>query len=1116
MPQQPYLQDQREKLTDETDSFGHRDYATALVHALTHAAPPFTVGLFGAWGLGKSTILGEVENRLKDEGTTYVYFDAWRYEGEAFRREFLKDVARRLQEKGALDEKFDREKELRDFYATVSTPEDQVVISKAHTLRALVGGGLLLLVIYAFGLLAIDKLLEPKEPSDPPVIAFLALVPLLLFLINRTTDIIQIRQHVVTQQKLEEPERFTEKFGALLRAVTAKRLVIAVDNLDRLSADDAVALLSTVKTYLEPVIEDEDEADRGEVIFLIAADDAALREHLMTRAPQVLDAGRGDGADRQRAERYADEYLRKFFNASLGLRPVLDDDIREYMRKHLEAFASRWGQPGQLDDLVRVCSVGLRHNPRRVKQFVNNMELRLQLIKAREKSSEDHVSKIEPPISTELVTVAKLALIEEEWPERFEQIRRRPGLFHEWHRAAASNQTPEEWSTSQKDWEEFAAFLSGSAYVAVPTLRPFLRLKRTQAEAELLGYDEFHDALTSRTRDKDLDKLLQTVGAAHAAKYAARVPHVVEEELRAGNLAGAVSAVNAMLTVPGLASHPVDIARTLQFAAHQPDLREGMKQVDPVPLVHAALAACSHAEADAIIAVLIDKFANAVDEDSAGTKSEGRLTRALAGAANQLSGLQARRLSDAIGEERRARLFASYLPIIQARPNLVSPSVGAAAVSAVSDKAAKTGYPLRKAGPAWEVLKIALAEGVVEEQDPLIDHFIQALNAASGADAEPLEDILEATPHMSAASEAWARLISHLAQSQPQREAGAQGRAIQLASSLVGKVETDAAANAATEVAEMVFSNPDIGIPYVVEHAEELPDEVREHLKNQLHQILQQAGRADAADALLAVAPKEAPDLIRNAAVAMVEANNHNAVYPLMDKHGSVLSGHLSSLAEKPLSRVEHVGPSSKEADFTLLARAAGELNDQQRVRLGVAVRTLIDHPRSHGGGEIDAFFDALRSSAAGRPVLRTVLEQLLGKLGEQDVSALHRVLEIAVASEPDLTREQKQQVVERVAQGLKDQPEQGVYLAGVARSLGKLTAPQEELIVEALVSADHRQERAAVDTRIALVTAARAIASTGRMKAQKRLDAHLTHLKTGDEHDHQVRRSVLDADLPS
>lgn len=39
------------------DVFGHLDYSKAIATSLMDAPPPFTLGLFGAWGVGKTSII---------------------------------------------------------------------------------------------------------------------------------------------------------------------------------------------------------------------------------------------------------------------------------------------------------------------------------------------------------------------------------------------------------------------------------------------------------------------------------------------------------------------------------------------------------------------------------------------------------------------------------------------------------------------------------------------------------------------------------------------------------------------------------------------------------------------------------------------------------------------------------------------------------------------------------------------------------------------------------------------------------------------------------------------------------------------------------------------------
>ncbi|TDO45959.1 KAP-like P-loop domain-containing protein [Kribbella sp. VKM Ac-2527] len=61
---------------------GFRAYAEAIASAIRGGSPPqFTVGIYGSWGSGKSSLLNAIRAELaKDPDVLTVPFDAWRYE----------------------------------------------------------------------------------------------------------------------------------------------------------------------------------------------------------------------------------------------------------------------------------------------------------------------------------------------------------------------------------------------------------------------------------------------------------------------------------------------------------------------------------------------------------------------------------------------------------------------------------------------------------------------------------------------------------------------------------------------------------------------------------------------------------------------------------------------------------------------------------------------------------------------------------------------------------------------------------------------------------------------------------------------------------------------------
>jgi RNA polymerase sigma factor (sigma-70 family) len=65
--------------------FGFDKYASVLTSAIMGTEPHFTMGIFGGWGCGKTTLLRRMEAQLKamyPDKALAISFDAWRYQSE--------------------------------------------------------------------------------------------------------------------------------------------------------------------------------------------------------------------------------------------------------------------------------------------------------------------------------------------------------------------------------------------------------------------------------------------------------------------------------------------------------------------------------------------------------------------------------------------------------------------------------------------------------------------------------------------------------------------------------------------------------------------------------------------------------------------------------------------------------------------------------------------------------------------------------------------------------------------------------------------------------------------------------------------------------------------------
>jgi hypothetical protein len=495
------------ELTDDADAFGHHDYAAAIADVLVEAGTPFTLGLYGPWGVGKTLILTEAR-KIIGQRCAYVIFDAWRYDGDALRRHFLRDIARQLDEDEQLEDWYDRDEELKDIDVARSEPTTGKIKFSG---KQLLSGGIGLAII---GLLALFLWLAGDfHKALTGLVAGAGVVALAIAVLSPFANAIELTKVTEIRERLVDAELFTIKFEDLLAAVKKSRLVVAIDNLDRCSPTRVTELLETLNTYLEPASvagseqserlrERRDGGKKPDAVFAVAADDVALKRHIESR-----EARASEGATenlREDVGRYADEYLRKIFTATIPIKPALAPDLRAYVDKRIERLvAKRSISDEDRNRLVEVITEGLRRNPRRVSQFIRNLELRLRLLDERHEAKPPRIA--ERLTASEYVPfVAKLLVLEEEWPTAYRELERDQTRLATWHEQQQTEAvdvpdfagSPLKGETPDSQLA-FVGFLATTRTITSTRLAALLSLKQSPIEVTLPRYADFATALTS-------------------------------------------------------------------------------------------------------------------------------------------------------------------------------------------------------------------------------------------------------------------------------------------------------------------------------------------------------------------------------------------------------------------------------------------------------------------------------------------------------------------------------------------------------------------------------------------------------------------------------------------
>lgn len=395
--------------TDQ-DFFGsHQRVADSIAAALIDNARLKVVGILGPWGSGKSTVVKLVEQALGRSQFTHLLFtyDAWLHQSDPPRRAFLERfldflVTHKLVDAGAWREPMDKLNRRIEDSETTTTP------------RLTRAGHLLLLSLAAvpFGtrFLGADWYKKMTETSiwslDHwvfPIGLLLAGAPLILTLLlyyswrpvrhpfsrayfraanwtrhrhpHEKSSVLAliVNKQVATQHSrvIKTPEPTTIEFQSIFRDMLRagyreqQRIVLVIDNLDRLPEADAIAMWTTIRSlFLGALWPSELPAETAMPSVLLPIDEHAVARLYQTTSDTTVDKA---------APSLAQSFMDKTFDLTFHVaRPVLSD-WNAYLKTLLvqafgEALAEEWAF-----DVGRIYATSgrTRVTPRDLNRLVN-------------------------------------------------------------------------------------------------------------------------------------------------------------------------------------------------------------------------------------------------------------------------------------------------------------------------------------------------------------------------------------------------------------------------------------------------------------------------------------------------------------------------------------------------------------------------------------------------------------------------------------------------------------------------------------------------------------------------------------------------------------------------
>jgi hypothetical protein len=393
------------------DAFGsHERLASALAKILSEEPGGKAIALEGGWGSGKSTVINLVKHALSENPNhSLLVFDAWAHEGDPLRRTFLENLIDHLRNWISDKEEWDnRRRELsrrRKVTHEKSVP-NLTTFGKLLTITTF-------LVPLGFALLnsALREgaSLVPFQSSEPAwdlIVGFvLTLAPLWLFAGNYAllrvrrrfgsrkpteAEDVALNWGLLFKGKVEEKKtetietpnptsvEFESIFTSLLDDALRKddrKLIIVLDNLDRVSSRDALSIWSTLGTFLD-LTRKSSRPWSDRLWILVPYDPGSIKRLWNHKAQDQHREHEGDTEKSLPDNARAPSFLDKAFQLRLVVPPLVLSNWHDYL---LELLAQALPQEEEqhFHSVYRVFAVHVSDQtpptPRDLKLYVNGI-----------------------------------------------------------------------------------------------------------------------------------------------------------------------------------------------------------------------------------------------------------------------------------------------------------------------------------------------------------------------------------------------------------------------------------------------------------------------------------------------------------------------------------------------------------------------------------------------------------------------------------------------------------------------------------------------------------------------------------------------------------------------
>jgi len=329
------------------DKLGFAKYVEPLAKVALIADTPLTIGIFGSWGTGKTSLMHMLEKRVGNDLKT-LWFDAWKYsKEETLWRSLLGRVLESIRQEGIIAGNNSLEKEIslleESLYRDIDTQSDgDVSIDLGEIMKSLSMASVRLSLSLVPGWGVLSELVKTAQKDSASAV-------------DGIFNAIKRQKISIHKNHIQFLDQFQKTFSFLIEEYFVKRsrrLVIIIDDLDRCVPEKAVEVLEAIKLFL----------DVPGCVFILGVDRDVIVEGIRKfhKFPSY-----------SKESKYRDDlavisgsnYLEKIIQLPFFLPPLEKGNVKKYINHLLSGM--------EYSSIIEVFLAGVEPNPRKIKRTIN-------------------------------------------------------------------------------------------------------------------------------------------------------------------------------------------------------------------------------------------------------------------------------------------------------------------------------------------------------------------------------------------------------------------------------------------------------------------------------------------------------------------------------------------------------------------------------------------------------------------------------------------------------------------------------------------------------------------------------------------------------------------------